>query len=440
MAFQPQSGTKIINYKGGKFDLKYILSPQEQLITTWEIEYINNIPTFSVSITSTSYNIIEMTVNVSENATHNEQTCSFYLVGDSARRLYYEFKVSRNSNLVLSPIYEDTYLVLNNQTELDYSIVGSYSEMNGQVIYSGKAVAMPNSNDIKVNINRVCSDYLSSKLNGYLGQYRYQYLYDYCKVFYVYSNGNEIAKYAFYNSYAYKNKNEIFLNEPIKGKTKNNETIIEVDKRQFLPISVYNTDSVTKRLYVNYYIDNQRAGTESFYVNRDAQFVMFERELYNNKEQPINKIEFKTPYITDGVIIANIVETCYDYCLYFVSSYGGWDYLLIKANSKKNDKITSQYYTKNIDNKTQDFERVKYLNTIASSYELHTDWFTDEEQSKLHNLIESNEVYLHNLNTDEILPVNISNTTLEYKTFTNNGKKKFNNTINVEVAQEKIRK
>ena len=117
MAFQPQSGTKILSYKGGTFNLKFILSPQEQLITSWSIEYINTTPTYTVSITSTTGNVIDMTIRVSSNTTLIEQTCSFYLVGDSVRKYYYEFNVTYNSNTVVAPIWEDTHFVLNNTPE-----------------------------------------------------------------------------------------------------------------------------------------------------------------------------------------------------------------------------------------------------------------------------------------------------------------------------------
>jgi hypothetical protein len=125
--------------------------------------------------------------------------------------------------------------------------------------------------------------------------------------------------------------------------------------------------------------------------------------------------------------------------LYYVNGYGGWDSLLINGNNKKNDKITSSYYSKQFNNTTIDFGKTKFNNIITTSYTLYTDWFTDEEQSKLWHLLESTNVYLHNLETDRIEPCIITNTNCEYKTFTNNGKKKFYNTINVEIAQERIR-
>jgi hypothetical protein len=152
----------------------------------------------------------------------------------------------------------------------------------------------------------------------------------------------------------------------------------------------------------------------------------------------VEAVTFSTD--NNDMIFCNIIDSCYDYCLYYCNAYGGWDSLLIKGNVKRTDNIDSKYYKKNFNNTTQDFEKKKFVNLITPTYTLHTDWFNDDEQSRLHHLLESTEVYLHNLVTDKIEPVNITNTQCEYKTFTNNGKRKWSNTINVEVAQSRIRR
>jgi hypothetical protein len=99
----------------------------------------------------------------------------------------------------------------------------------------------------------------------------------------------------------------------------------------------------------------------------------------------------------------------------------------------------SDYYRKAINNTTKQFATKKYLNVINTSYKLYTDWLTDDEASRMHHLLESTEVYLHNLEDDTIIPVNLTNSTCEYKTFTNNARRKFYYEINAELAQQKIR-
>lgn len=49
-------------------------------------------------------------------------------------------------------------------------------------------------------------------------------------------------------------------------------------------------------------------------------------------------------------------------------------------------------------------------------------------------------VYLHKLDTDEIIPVNITNATCEYLNYTNNRKTPFYYQITVEESNLKLRK
>lgn len=137
---------------------------------------------------------------------------------------------------------------------------------------------------------------------------------------------------------------------------------------------------------------------------------------------------------SDVVAVQNYVYkgTNKNYALYYVNAYGGWDSLAIRGNVTQTDKIQSQTYK----NKTNG--KVKYLNTITPSWQLYTDSMNDG--SKMHHLLESTEVYLHNLETDEIIPVVITDSECVYKTYANQGNARFHYTINVEASNYKIRK
>ena len=125
-------------------------------------------------------------------------------------------------------------------------------------------------------------------------------------------------------------------------------------------------------------------------------------------------------------------ETSKNYALYYVNAYGGWDTLAIQGNVTQTDNIQSHTYK----NKTNG--KVKYLNTITPTWQLYTDDMNDG--SRMHHLLGSTEVYLHNLQTDEILPVVITDTNCVYKTYANQGNKRFHYAINVEASNYNIRK
>lgn len=74
------------------------------------------------------------------------------------------------------------------------------------------------------------------------------------------------------------------------------------------------------------------------------------------------------------------------------------------------------------------------MNKITSTWELYTNFGVSGD--KMYNLIESTNVYLHNLDKNTITPVVIRNTEVEYS----NGRKPYRYVINVEESKVKFRK
>lgn len=431
----------VLDYNGGSFNLTLTLDSDEAVATYWGIEkYDATDATYSVSITSTSTTYCNMTIKAPKNNGTVNLNKTFYVVkrgeGINTKRYRYSFTIEYNTSNVYQPIWKDVYYTKYNTPILDYTI---YNEDNIP-IYKGKSIATPDSNDVTFNINKVCSNYLSSSLSEDISN-RIEYINDYAKFFTIKEKNDSVAgeatvaQYRFYNNYLYDvEKGGIFISDPIRRRNNSTTTTVDVDLRQYMVISAYYKGDGSKEISV---IETTAIGgskIKSIVIDNTSQMVRF------NRDSGLKNVVYYTRNNEDKSFSFNIVNTCYDYCLYYVNAYGGWDSLLIDANVKKVDKIESKYYNRAFNNTTTQFEKKKFTNVITPQYTLHTGWFNDDEQSRLYHLLESTEVYLHNLITDEILPVNITNNTCEYKTFTNNGRKKFSNTINVEVAQTRIRK
>ena len=126
-----------------------------------------------------------------------------------------------------------------------------------------------------------------------------------------------------------------------------------------------------------------------------------------------------------------------DYVLYYSNAYGGWDSLLCNGTSKKTDNIEHLNYRRKSRNQSE-FSKVNYQNNITPTWSLNTGITIDG--SKMFHLLESTMVYLHNLETNEIIPVVITNSSCEYLTYTNNGKKPYYYNITVEESNQKLRK
>ena len=136
-----------------------------------------------------------------------------------------------------------------------------------------------------------------------------------------------------------------------------------------------------------------------------------------------------------------MVYGCYKYALYYLNAYGGWDTLLIEGKSKVSDNLTRHTRDAVYDNtEIQNRGTRNYLNEISKTFTLHTSWLSDDEASRMHHLLNSPNVYLLDMETDEMMPVVLTNTTTEYKTYKGNGGKLVNYTIEATLAQERIRR
>lgn len=242
---------------------------------------------------------------------------------------------------------------------------------------------------------------------------------DYCKNIKLITSTGRNTEYIFYNDWSYDSPRGI-LNDPINGK---------ISPDQFFMVNYMNTNSgKTVQLSVD-------SGSPSTIIPSHSGYNAWS---YVGKVTANCDSKLK---VSSGTESLTYTFDTKDYCLYYINAYGGWDSLLIDGNVKRTDQITAseQYIKKSKANSTE-FGKTKYLNTIVPRWVLYTGYMTDEQASKMHHLIESTEVYLHNLKDDTITPVLITDTQCEYLTYTNNGRKLPSFTINVEASQEQYRK
>lgn len=326
------------------------------------------------------------------------------------------------------PIWKDEFFLINNATAT-YSLV---NDRTGDVIYRGKAVKYPDKEYIEINISPLVRGYVSSSVSNFTDSGRYN-VQSYSVPINLMIDDVMKANYIYINDWSYdKTPNNFMISDPIRKLC---------DNRQWFLYSYYRRipDTSTTAANAGYFIYHNGGQTSSSFHISDSSQTLLKIKLTRYENPTRIRVSANNPTGYQQTNEFKVIDSCYEYCLYYVNAYGGWDSLLIQGNTLKSDNITSSYYMKNFNNNTIQFEKVKYNNVMTTKYQLYTDWFNDDEQSRLHHLLESTEVYLHNLVTDEILPVVITNNTCDWKTFSNNGKKKWYNTINVEVSQQRIR-
>ena len=136
----------------------------------------------------------------------------------------------------------------------------------------------------------------------------------------------------------------------------------------------------------------------------------------------------------------NVKDNCgIRYCLYYVNSRGGWDSVLVDGVSLKSDKYDRETFTQNYRTPSMNRGVIEYRNNITESWTLYLKSLGDARNPIFHNLFESTNVYLHDLEEGRIVPVVITSREMQYKTRKNQGKKVYTYEITVESSQRKLR-
>lgn len=276
------------------------------------------------------------------------------------------------------PIWKDTIYSANVST-LIYTI-----SAGGSDIFSGKAYAYPNTNNVKININKICENYVKmylpvTQFPMSSGSWVYPDTY---KTFTLKnSGGTTLSAYTFYWDWSYEDINTGIISRPVNGRF-----------------------------------------CEGMYK---LQTTLSNNGLTNSYNR------------TASSALGYTQSACGDYAIYYINRYGGADAFLVENKVVEKDDYNINTFTTYLDGSVER-ETNRYMNEITHSYEISTGWLTDEQSATIvKHLFSSNYVYLHNLKTNTITPVDITDTSVEYKMFRNE-RKLINYTIKLKDSNKKI--
>ena len=295
--------------------------------------------------------------------------------------------------LITNPIYKNTYYTTSSAT-VNYKI-----KLDGETIFTGKAVRFPDAEEVKINIDKVCSNYLESDIASLLTSMPTTNT--------SITNTNAQRTFAFYVSDA------------------------KVNDYRFYNDWSYATDKAVTGSSIN--ISNPING---HYV--PGMLKVRTTRTSNSSNSTVTT----TGSASSASGLGYTVQVkCTPYVLYYLNSYGGWDAFVIEGAGKKTDAYTTYQTDRAYDNRTLEFETDKYVNEIKTSYELNTHYLTDEEAKNLvKNLIGSIKVYLQNIDEGWVKPVIIDDKNVTYQTYQTNGRKLAQYKIRVTESQSKLRK
>ena len=272
------------------------------------------------------------------------------------------------------PIYKDTYYyVPASASPFDYSIVA-----DGETIFNGRAYVAPDENQIRIRVNGIAEDYLTMDFPALSGTTTHD---DAAKTFSVYHEGSLVTAFTFCLDWSYES------GEVTSGSLSH-------------PINGHGCSGMV-------YFNTTAAGSS------------------------ISTSASSTP---NSAYTEGYCGT--DYALYYLNRYGGWDCFYIEGLVRRKDEYDRMSITTVFNNNTKDWGKRNYNNQISPAWEVHTGWLNDSQSDNLaFNLLSSNQVYLHNLKKNEIIPVVLTDAEAEYKTFVGNQRRMVNYTINISASQ-----
>lgn len=372
-----------------------------------------------------------ITFNVTENTSLSRRntTIGISVVKDSSNIINL-INVNQAVKSDIAPIWKD--YIWAEETLDDF--IEYHLDDGGTTIYAGKAYKYPDADRVEFLLNSVTENYLSNGIS-FPTVSSTSVMPNYLKDFTLVTSTGNKKPIIFFNDWSYKDTDltsGYFLSDPITGL---------IDPRQYVMASwlLPTGEGIVNRFYHKDGIQTATDVTLKSGINGYT-FVENITNLQLGCGDYIVIAFVVSGTIRQKQIKYTIDNTGKDYVLYYVNAAGGWDSLLIEGNVKKTDEFESESYIKRVLRPSTEFARNKYLNTITSSWTLYTGYLNDEQASKMYNLLESTQVYLHNLKDNTITPVLITDTSCEYKTYTNQGKNKFYYTINVESSQDNYRK
>lgn len=300
--------------------------------------------------------------------------------------------------LTYSPIWKDVGYRFNSDTTYEIYTPKSYKSGNGvvwidELVFRARAYVSPDTQYVDANINKVCQNYMEEAMNIFDGAVGYNHSYKEFKL--KNENGDLLHTYRFVNDWSY---NELHLG------LKTNPICPYIAQGQKLFFSVFATDRKEIKWGMRY-----SDGTEDY---DNTEYVS--NEFFTNMVADTKDNNVKTFYFGDKTYTALPKCRC-KYVLYYLNPYGGFDWFPVTGKVTRRDKIEAYTVTQNFSNTTANFGKKRYLSTINTTYQINTQWLSQEQSDRMWELIESNVVWLHSLEDDKIMPVIITDTEVEHK-------------------------
>ncbi len=407
---------KVDDLRASNLEQVYTLNVEMKYILNYEI---TSHPSWVEIQNSTATAI---TVKVLSNPTYKDREGKIIYSAMDPDGVYYDFSSnvfqSRSIFIGQYPTWQDVFVPIPRTSDDETSITYSVSVMNNEtseyeVVYRGNAVFTDK--DPEINITEIVRDYVEDNID-ISGEAGYTQKIDLTKV--MLNTGEEgdnlVASLYYYYDYSFDKDFKLTRNMPILN---------YFDARQNIFLSFLNLSGEINIIRIS-------AGGRLLRLRFDTPGIFHHKLAHYDGNIIVNTPDKSTTLTSKN--------TCAKYAIYYLNPLGGWDQLLIEGKVVKTIKLENKSYKRNFDNNTNEFENKHYLKILTTSYKLTTGYLTDAQAKLMPNLIETTKAYLCELDTNNYIPVLINTTSVDIKTYRNQGRKLFTYTIEVQESQNKF--
>lgn len=313
------------------------------------------------------------------------------------------------------PIWKDTEITISTLKDAVWTRIRKGGS-SGDIIFTGRAVKV-GGGVIAVQMNGVCSDYLSDALplideseQAYTGNEPVTFVLEY-------EEGDGAWKTAggvqFYPNWSYDRTFREKEGAVTMGPSR------DVSPGQYLLITVMAAPGTMPEASAITLTGKRKDGTAYTKTVSVPAGSMMGTGVFTLPE-------FASPgdVLEVAGLTFRVTDACRRYVLHWFSDYGGWEQMLVENGAPQSDAVTRhtvQTGKANGGDYGNDRAIRNYANATERTLRLGTGWLSDAGSLQMRGLFNSTNVLLYDTQTDIWTPLVLTGDTVEYKTFKGNG-------------------
>lgn len=334
------------------------------------------------------------------------------------------------------PIWRDYDVQLGTADSVKYRV-----QVDGNTIYAGRAYKRPGQTYALLRLNNIAADYIQGELPDLDGGTFSGLTFPLEFAVEKYSGGTwvSVEDVEFYMDWSYDASFDPTggLTAPIDGEIAPGQWFFytTMSSGPTVTVTIVNTDGTTINIYapISVVPDFNADFNNDFARNlrsAGAGTVTIDMSLYPDAEEiQVEGHRYR------------VAPPCNKYVLYYRNAFGGWDSLIVKGVSSREDEL-SRYTRGLVYNNSITYARGEetYAVEVSPTFRFHTQILTDDEASRMHHLLNSPDVYVHDLDSGNIWPLVLTNSATPWKTFVSEGRTMYVYEITARLGRYRVRR